>query len=566
MESEKVRDLLAGSRSSAAARRAAALFTETLSDKERRAVLASPESSRRYGWLALSPHMPRLRVDAYAVHAFADDDTAKGKDSTELRDWVSNTFRCEQPVLVNSAPPRESFVAWRIFQERTHAKKVYIARSVVGSGMRAAGLPPNAADASLVSSPTSPDLATHVEIAKYQASVRAFVKNASVVNTRVVATMDLSSLDAVQKRIAQGIVTSPFSVLTGGAGTGKSTLISVVVRAYLEMKLPIVCLAPTHRAKKNLAKRLPPRAEVATVDAFIRTRPSAGASTPRMLIVDEGSMLDLEKTARLARKAMDFPAWQVCFAGDDGQLEPISRGEIFRTAIHNGGAHIFKLEKCYRAENVDLFDAHLAIRNGSMPSSSASVLISLLDSDTAVEAEVKAFVKKHGAETQFIAWTNKTCDLVNRLVQRKHSGPTPTPGIAMVGDRVVYCGRNDIKRNLTNAMCGVVVRIKGPHTLVVDWEDGGGELDCATSDAPLAYCITVHKAQGSEYDRVCVVATSVEAMTRSLDRRWLYTAVSRAKRQCTILSTKALRTFVERPLQKREVLGINFASASNSKA
>ena len=566
MDCDKVRDLLAGSRSSAAARRIAKSFAATLSEKERQAVLASPEASRRHGWLALSPHMTRLRSDAYAVHAFADDDSAKGRDSTELRDWVSSTFRCDQMMHVNCAPPRETFIAWRIFQERAYAKKVYIPRSAVGSGMRAAGLPPTSADASLVDSPTGSDNVTHVEYAKYQGSVRSFVRNASVVNSNVVKVMDLSGLDAVQTHIARGIVTSPFTVLTGGAGTGKSTLISVVVRACLEMKLPVVCLAPTHRAKKNLAKRLPSRAEVATVDAFIRAKPSPCASTARLLIVDEASMLDLEKTARLARKAMDYPAWQVCLAGDDGQLEPISRGEIFRTAIHNGGAHIFKLEKCYRAENVDLFDAQLSIRSGKMPSSSESVLVNLMDKDASVEAEIKSFVKKHGAETQYIAWTNRTCDLVNRLVQRKHSGPTPTPGIAMAGDRVVYCGKNDVKRNLTNAMCGVVTKIRGPHTLVVDWEDGGGELECAASDAPLAYCITVHKAQGSEYERVCVVATSVEAMTRSLDRRWLYTAVSRAKRQCTILSTKALAAFVARPLQKREVLGVNFASASSGKA
>lgn len=573
---EALSALLLGSKTSAYARRQARNAVSSLSAPERSAIAAKPDAIRRHAWLLTSQHMERLRQNAYAIRVFEDDDIACGRDSLELRDWFSATFSSKTPrVPEGSATPRAAFVAWRVFQARVHAKKVYLPFSTVRASAGPANLDARDLDPALVPAFGNPDLATHVEYAKCQASIRSMLRNATVVCPRASSAMDISGLDDAQRRISRGIAETPFSVLTGGAGTGKSTLIGAVVRAFLAMGITVVCLAPTHRAKKNLSKRLPTTASVVTIDAFVRTGSSAAgaanssgrrSSGPKFVFVDESSMLDLEKGARLARKVAEGGSWQICLAGDDGQLEPIERGELFRTAIHNGGPHVFKLEKCYRAESVDLFAAQTDIRDGLMPKASPSMSIELRDSDATVERFVKSFVESRGASVQFIAWTNRTCDLVNGLVQRRERGPVLNPGTPVVGDRVVFCGRNDPKRNLTNAMCGVVKGFRGPSTLVVEWEDGAGEIECPTRDAPLAYCITVHKAQGSEYDSVCVVATAVSMMARSLDRRWLYTAVSRAKKSCAIITTPALEKFVANPMQKRELLGINFANLAGAKS
>lgn len=557
---DQVRDLLCASKGSAYTRRQATAVTSSLSDAERRAVTSAPEQSRKHGWLALSPHVQRLRSDPFCIGAFMDDEGARRRDCLELRDWFANTFDCSAADASRSTS-RESFAAWCVFQQRCNSKKVYLPRKVVYAGMRAAGLVPTAADPALSPCASNEDLVTHAEYAKFQSSIRSFVRNASVVCPSVCADGSSRTLDRTQTEIARGIAKSPFSVLTGGAGTGKTTLLSELIRSCLSAGVTVVCLAPTHRAKKNLSKRLPAGVDVMTVDAFVRAK-GDDRSAKRLLLVDEASMLDLEKTARLARKIMEAGPWQVCFAGDDGQLEPIDRGEVFRTAIYNGGAHVFKLERCYRAECGDLYDAQVAIRQGRVPETSASIDVQLFRDDTSVEKAVQKFVQETSG-AQFIAWTNRTCDLINKLVQRKERGASSATGAPMVGDRVVYCGKNDLKRNLTNAMCGVVASVPSPHALSVDWEDGGC-IDCATCDAPLAYCITVHKAQGSEYERVCVVATNVCGMGRSLDRRWLYTAVSRAKRHCTVISTDAVRAFAATPLQKRELIGINFRSAAEN--
>jgi len=554
--------LLAG-KTGVMARKHASSVASKMSDSERKSILDAPASARKYAWLALSPHVARLKNEPYNIHVFEDDDIASSRDSLELRDWFSNTFKCSPSTKVpGGAHPREAFAAWRIFQERKHSSKVYIPRSSVTAGMVAMGFAPTAASEALVASPTGDSLVTHIEYARMQRIIRAFVRDASIVKPGLADSLDLGGLDDAQKKHARGLASTPFSFLNGRAGTGKTTLVSTIVTALIQQSVPVICLAPTHRAKKNLANRLPKSVSLATIDAFIKSSQSDLAKkSKRFIFVDEASMICIVKMARLARAAMESASWQVCLVGDDGQLEPIGRGEMFRTALANCSTGVHTLEKCYRAENVDLFDAQTAVRNGRIPPSSESVSVKLLDSDSAVERYVEEYIKSAGADTQFIAWTNRTCDLINRLVQRKTQkmeGTQSSALVPMVNDRVVFVGKNNLRRGLTNAMVGTVSSVLSGSSLAVTWECSG-MIECATRDVALAYCLTVHKAQGSEFPRVCVVATSVAAMSRSLDRRWLYTAVSRAKRQCDLISTPNVAEFVALPVRKREIVGVNFA-------
>lgn len=553
--------ILLGSKTGVMARKQADAVFKSMSEAERRSILDAPGPSRKHAWLALSTHVQRLRRDPYYVHAFEDDDCAAGRDSLELRDWFASTFKCSpNPTLApGTAPPRESFAAWRVFQERKHSNKVYVPKSSVRSGMTAMGFAPSSADDALVAAPTGDSMVTHREYAKMQRVIRAFVRNASLVRPNLADTLDLLGLDDAQKEHARGLASTPFACLNGRAGTGKTTLVSTIVSALVRQNVPVICLAPTHRAKKNLAVRLPKNVTLATIDAFVKSSQSeAIKKTKRYVFVDEASMICIVKMARLARASMESAAWQVCLVGDAGQLEPIGRGEMFRTAIGNSGVGIFTLEKCYRAENTDLFDAQTAVRDGRIPPTTASVSVKLFDCDAHVEKHVAEYVSTHGAEAQFIAWTNKTCDMINRLVQRKVQGTECSKLAPIAGDRVVYIGRNDVRKGLTNAMVGTVDKVVGLTGLLVTWECSG-IIECMARDVALAYCLTVHKAQGSEFPRVCVVATSVFAMTRSLDRRWLYTAVSRAKRQCDLIATRDIQEFVELPVRKREQVGVSFA-------
>jgi len=550
------------------------------SEAERRAIVENPDRARRYSWLlASAANIARLRTKgAYCVSAFSDDDVAKAKDNLDLRDWVARTFACQPTAGTGDADPRDYFIVWRVFHERNHMRYVYLPESSVERAARTAGITQSRFKACVAEGPPDSRVVTHIEFTKMQAAIRAFLRNACVLRDRALPPSALLGLDEHQRAVAAGIVGTPFSVLHGGAGTGKSTLIAAVVASFLSMKTPVLCLAPTHRAKKNLAKRLPSAANVSTIDSFIKSAsnsqaaaasksaPAAGGET--FIFVDEASMVDLEKLATLARTrtAAQGHKWQVCMTGDDGQLEPIDRGEMFRTMIYNGGAHVFQLLKCYRAENEDLLEAQRCIRDGRMPSTpSDAVRIELVASDRDVERLLVPYIREHTRAVQYIAWTNKMCDFVNAHVQcqvhGRESPPRTDGGSAapLVGDKVVYIGKNNVKKGLTNAMIGTVRGIDAMG-LEVCWDDGGGIIACARSEVILAYCVTVHRAQGSQFEHVCVVATNVDAMMRALDRRWAYTAVSRAQRRCDIFSTKAFPEFIKRPVRRREMVGINFNS------
>ena len=440
MSATDVCDVVVGPGTSYYAKRMITKSVREASENERRALLSTPDKSRRYSWLLVSPtNIARLRLKgAYSILAFAEDDSAKGKDCIDLRDWASRTFVCQPTIGTGDADPRNYFITWRVFHERQNLRYVYLPRTLIERAMRVAGVGMAEAEACLVEGPPDSRVVTHAEFSKMQAAIRSFLRNASTLQSRSIKDFESTGLDQKQAQVAKGIVETPFSVLHGGAGTGKSTLIAAVVNSFLACGMPVLCLAPTHRAKKNLAKRLPAAANVTTVDSYIKsssnaankTSPSpgagagAGGSADKVFIfIDEASMVDLEKMALLARTRTSAPGkWQICMTGDHGQLEPIDRGEMFRTMIHNGGAHIFELLKCYRAENESLLSAQRAIRDGRVPQPSECVRIDLLSSDKEVERTLVPYIHTNKGSVQYIAWTNKMCAFVNAHVQKQLLG------------------------------------------------------------------------------------------------------------------------------------------------
>lgn len=561
---------------SAYVRRLAATSVKTLNDAEKVAILSDLDKSKRFSWaLSSAACLSRLRKGAYSVTAFADDDASRARDSLELRDWAARNLACQPTTATGRAQPRNYFIVWRVFQEKRHARHIYLpATTVIRSAQSMGVCDTDEVAKCVLRGPPDSGVVTHTEYGKMQASIRNFLKNASVIDPACARNIARGPLDEHQMDTARKIMDTPFSVLHGGAGTGKSTLIAAIVNAFIAKRVPVVCLAPTHRAKKNLAKRLPPSTNVVTVDSFIKscTASGGGGAHGSFIFVDEASMIDLEKLAKLARTVVaGSTIWQVCLTGDDGQLEPIDRGEMFRTMIQNAGPHVFQLQKCYRADNTSLLDAQNAIRDGRMPdaSSSPSVRVTLHASDGAVERTLEPYIQEHQNTVQYIAWTNRMCDFVNSHVQKNvRGGDAPSGnmrGTPVTGDRVVYIGQNDVRKGLTNAMLGTVTATapaQGP--LKVRWDDTESVIACARSDLILAYCVTVHRAQGSQYEHVCVIATGVPAMMRALDRRWAYTAVSRAQRKCDIMSTNDFPEFVRRSVRKREMVGINFNFASKA--
>lgn len=541
-------------KASAYQRKKLSSLVSKLSTSEVETIVDNADLSRKHGWLTTTEVFTKARSNPYDPWLLYNHPMIY-KDSVELRDWVRKVFRYTTQTD-DISDPRAYLVAWYVFQTKPFTRCVYIPKKDLHDRMVAQGYPDGPPDDAIEDSLTQPGYVTHTEFSKMQRNIRAMVKNSTALYPSLAGQLDLEGLDDVQKNTADGIVTTPFSCLQGGAGTGKSTLVAAIVAAVLDQGIQVVCLAPTHRAKKNLISRLPKGTVVSTIDSYLMQRKVSGGKC--MMFVDESSMLSICKLASLAKSIiMTSEEWQVCLVGDVGQLEPIERGEMFRTALHQGGAHIFKLMKCYRSRAVDLYDAQVSIRSGKFPECSESVKIHLMVNDKRIRTMVRDFISKHSSSYQFISWTNSTCALVNSMVQDVVHG-SECGGVIQVGDRVIYVGRNEPNIGLTNAMIGDVTQILNDD-VKVDYE-GDGVIKCALRDVSLAYCITVHKAQGSEFPNVCVVATDVSKMAASQDRRWLYTAVSRARDKCVLFTTSDIRSYTSRALKKREQVGVAFRS------
>lgn len=354
------------------------------------------------------------------------------------------------------------------------------------------------------------------------------------------------SLDATQNEAVRVMCESAVAFLQGGAGVGKTTTTSHMISS---IQSHVACLAFTHKAKRCLAAKieaagLAAKVEVATIHAFVNKYKSPDAFAPPVtVVVDECSMVDVELLATLARVLLlKFSrGYSLKFIGDKAQLPPIGRGEFFRERVDKG-EDVVELTKCYRTDKPDLFEAYQSIRHGQMPPSTDNFRVLTCKDDREINSKVGALINLHGKAVQFIAWQNKDVWKINKWVQerrlaRGEVGPERWRNFC-TGDPVIYVGENG--EFLTNAMVGEVTAC-AMHSMTVLWEDGQSTTVASESAVALRYCITVHKSQGSEYRDVVVPCYDAAKMAKCLDRRWLYTAVTRGQSSVVMLCTEDFR-------------------------
>jgi ATP-dependent exoDNAse (exonuclease V) alpha subunit len=152
------------------------------------------------------------------------------------------------------------------------------------------------------------------------------------------------------------------------------------------------------------------------------------------------------------------------------------------------------------------------------------------------------FIEKYGDDYKYILWQNKHVDYYNRLVQKQKFGKADLSNCFYKDDKVIFT--RTIK-DISNAITGVVKNTT--PNFVIQWEDGSVyNASKPPFGLKLAYCITVHKSQGSEYEKVCIPCFEMDRMIGCLDKRWLYTAVTRGKKVIRVISIdKSLTKFIK---------------------
>jgi exodeoxyribonuclease V alpha subunit len=370
-------------------------------------------------------------------------------------------------------------------------------------------------------------------------------------------------LSAEQQTAVQVALHSPLSILTGGPGTGKTTCLKALIAALGAQHKAFALASPTGRAAKRLSEATGQPAS--TIHRLLEPNPTLGFKRNEdnpldvdFLVVDEASMLDLLLTNHLLKAVK--PGTHVLFVGDVDQLPSVGAGDVLRDLIASGVAPVTRLTTIFRqaAGSQIITNAHL-INQGKMPAiSKDSQDFFLFPAEEAVQAadwvvQVVAeripqkFHLDALRDIQVLAPVYRGpagVTVLNERLQEKLNPPANGKaerrlfGVTYrAGDKVMQT-LNNYEKDVFNGDIGFVRTIDLiDHTLTVDFDGKVVDYDWNEVDElALAYAISVHKAQGSEF--LAVVMPIVSQHYMLLQRNLLYTAITRARNLCVLTGSR----------------------------
>ncbi len=379
------------------------------------------------------------------------------------------------------------------------------------------------------------------------------------------------SLAPHQREAIEQALTSRMLVITGGPGTGKTTLIRGVVAILDRAGLRIHLAAPTGRAAKRLGEATGQSAR--TIHRLLEFQPKTrtfarGPDHPLtcdLLIIDEASMLDTVLASHLAR-AVPVNG-RLILVGDIDQLPSVGPGRVLADVIASGAADVVRLTKIFRQAQQSLIvvNAH-RIRQGQAPiprppgddgdfffferEQPEAILATVLDLVTTRIPRRFGFDPR--TEIQVLSPMQRGLLGAGNLNQELQTRLNPT-GLAVergsrvlrVNDRVMQL-RNNYDLDVFNGDIGRIVSINTEaKELMVAMDDRTvGYTFAELDELTLAYAGSIHKSQGSEYP--CVVMPLHTQHFVLLQRNLLYTAVTRGRRLVIVVgSRRALRRAVD---------------------
>ena len=395
-------------------------------------------------------------------------------------------------------------------------------------------------------------------------------------------------LDPMQHRAVIESIKHGLLVLTGGPGTGKTTTINTMIRFFDSEGMSILLAAPTGRAAKRMTEATGYEAqtihrllevnvnpeEEGSIGGFLRN--SQNPLEADVIIIDEMSMVDLPLMHALLSAVV--PGTRLVLVGDVDQLPSVGPGSVLKDIIASGRFPVVTLTRIFRqaGESDIVVNAHKI--NAGEPvvldnKSRDFFFLRRQDADTIIgvvimliQKKLPKYVHAHPNEIQVMTPTRKGLLGVERLngILQRYLNP-PQEGrtereingrLFRVGDKVMQIKNNyqlewevstkfgltvDKGTGIFNGDMGIITEINEyPETLEVEFDESrkvkySFEM---TEELELAYAITVHKSQGSEYPAVIIplLAGPKLLYTRNL----LYTAVTRAKKCLTIVGSDAV--------------------------
>ncbi|MGE5607164.1 MAG: ATP-dependent RecD-like DNA helicase [Bacteroidota bacterium] len=359
-------------------------------------------------------------------------------------------------------------------------------------------------------------------------------------------------------------------VITGGPGTGKTTIIKAIIQLFYGAKMRVLLAAPTGRAAKRLAETTGQEAKtIHRLLGYGNESKNGGRFqhnekeplAAEVLIIDEFSMVDLPLFYNLL-KAITLGT-RLIMVGDVDQLPSVGPGSVLRDLIRSQRIPTVRLDVIFRQaeESLIVSNAH-KINRGEFPYLSTAkdfFFIPKEDPEQIVQTisdliknRISKYLKCDPLEDiQVLSPMRRTITGVENLNLNLQAALNPSqPGkvelkvganVFRVGDKVMQI-KNDYQRLVFNGDIGRIGEIDvEDRSLSVVYQDVDGErlIDYETEELDqlvLAYAISVHKSQGNEYPVVIIPVTTQHFLM--LQRNLLYTAVTRAKKMVVIIGTK----------------------------
>lgn len=367
-------------------------------------------------------------------------------------------------------------------------------------------------------------------------------------------------LSDMQKEAVRKLVKNHVLVLTGLPGTGKTTLIRAFVQMFRQIKISYALMAPTGIAAKRLAALA--EADAATIHRSFRYDGSSwyyglGTKYPvDAVIVDEMSMVDQELFYRILDAL--HPSTLLILVGDDAQLPSVGPGNVLRELLSCPQIPNVRLTQIFRqTDTSEIVYASHKINGGSSPipperdPNSEFQFVNIEDEPTIASliVDMAAKLKGRNANFQVISPKYEGAVGVHNLNEKLRERLNPSTGQrewhqgllhCREGDRLMVI-QNNYQLNIYNGdMCKLtainrdelVIRIHGVRTDSIETMVYIPK-NIASDLLRLAYAITVHKSQGSEFDTV--VMPIVRSQGWMLQRNLLYTAVTRARKRVWLL-------------------------------
>jgi exodeoxyribonuclease V alpha subunit len=410
----------------------------------------------------------------------------------------------------------------------------------------------------------------------YAAEVGVAEKLRALIDAKDTALADLAAmqggfelgagaqLSSQQQAALQLALQNPVSVLTGGPGTGKTTAMKALIATLNAAGKRFALASPTGRAAKRLAQAAEHQAS--TIHRLVGYTPGEGARFNEenplkidFLVVDEASMLDLQLTHTLLKAIK--PGTHILFVGDVDQLPSVGAGDVLRDLIASQQMPVTRLETIYRqGENSQIVSNAHNINHGEQPLASKDAagdfFVDAAESGDEAAQKIVALVSERiPARFKFDPMLDiqvltpmyrgpAGVAALNEALQAKLNPASALKAerrffgqLLRAGDRLMQI-KNNYDKSVFNGDIGLLREISNEEqTLSVDFEGRLVEYEWSEADElTLAYAVTVHKSQGSEFPVVVMPVLTQHFVM--LQRNLVYTGVTRAKKLCVLVGSR----------------------------